>query len=385
MVTVAANASDNSGVVGVQFRLDGAVVGSEDLTSPYSISWNTALATDGAHTLTAVARDAAGNTGNSTPVNITISNVINRDIISPTVSITSPASGAVVSGTVAISANASDNVGVAGVQFQVDGANVAAEDLTSPYSVNWDTSAYGNGLHVISAIARDAAGNVASSVVTLTVSNGAPQTGRPMASYNFQENTGAAAADGSGHGNTAVLNNGAGWTTSGKYGNAVTFDGVDDFVFATDTSSLDIGGAGTIEAWVNPVALNRWNSIIAKGGSNDNTQHNYALEINESNRYVCILGDGSSSRTLSSTIDAVSNQFTHVACVWDGANLQLYINGALNSSTVQDLAPAANTFPLYIGQFGGNTDRFQGVIDEVRIYSQALTQAQVQSDMNTPL
>ena len=60
-VTVSANAADNVGVGGVQFRLDGATLGSEDTTAPYSIAWNTALAANGTHTLTAVARDAAGN------------------------------------------------------------------------------------------------------------------------------------------------------------------------------------------------------------------------------------------------------------------------------------------------------------------------------------
>ena len=60
-VSVAATASDNVGVVGVQFKLDGANLGSEDASSPYTVSWNTATASNGAHSLTAVARDAAGN------------------------------------------------------------------------------------------------------------------------------------------------------------------------------------------------------------------------------------------------------------------------------------------------------------------------------------
>ena len=65
-MTVAANASDNVGVAGVQFKLDGANLGAEDTASPYSVTWNTTTATNGSHTLTAVARDAAGNTTTST-------------------------------------------------------------------------------------------------------------------------------------------------------------------------------------------------------------------------------------------------------------------------------------------------------------------------------
>lgn len=73
-VTVTADAADNIGVTGVQFKLDGANLGAEDTASPYSISWDTQTATDGAHTLTAVVRDAAGNTTTSVPVAVTVSN-----------------------------------------------------------------------------------------------------------------------------------------------------------------------------------------------------------------------------------------------------------------------------------------------------------------------
>ncbi len=91
----------------------------------------------------------------------------------PTVSLTAPSAGATVSGTtVTLSANASDNVGVAGVQFKVDGNSIGAEDTTSPYSTNWDSTTIANGTHTITAVARDAAGNTTtSSPVSVTVNN----------------------------------------------------------------------------------------------------------------------------------------------------------------------------------------------------------------------
>ena len=73
-VTVSATAGDNVGVVGVQFKLDGANLGAEDTTAPYAVTWNTTTATNGGHTLTAVARDAAGNTTTSAPVTVTVAN-----------------------------------------------------------------------------------------------------------------------------------------------------------------------------------------------------------------------------------------------------------------------------------------------------------------------
>ncbi|OLD56744.1 MAG: hypothetical protein AUI64_01705, partial [Acidobacteria bacterium 13_1_40CM_2_64_6] len=172
-VTVSANASDNLGVAGVQFTLDGANLGAEDTTSPYSFAWDTTTTSNGSHSLTAVARDAAGNTTTSTPVTVTVNNTT-PDTTPPTVSITAPANGATVSASITVSANAADDVGVAGVQFKVDGVNLGAEDTTSPYSFAWNTTTASNGSHALTAVARDAAGNTTTSAtVTVTVNNGA--------------------------------------------------------------------------------------------------------------------------------------------------------------------------------------------------------------------
>ncbi|HWH05128.1 MAG TPA: S8 family serine peptidase, partial [Gaiellaceae bacterium] len=93
------------------------------------------------------------------------------DTTAPTVSITSPSSGATVSGTVTVSASASDNVGVSRVELWVDGA-LHSSDTTSPYSFSWNTTTVANGSHSLQARAYDAAGNVGtSSTVTVTVSN----------------------------------------------------------------------------------------------------------------------------------------------------------------------------------------------------------------------
>ena len=95
------------------------------------------------------------------------------DTTAPTASITAPASGAIVSGaTVTVSATASDNVGVAGVQFKLDGANLGAEDTAAPYAVTWNTTTATGGSHTLTAVVRDAAGNTATSApITVTVTN----------------------------------------------------------------------------------------------------------------------------------------------------------------------------------------------------------------------
>ena len=110
-----------------------------------------------------------------TDMNTAVPSAITTDTTPPTVAITAPASGASVSGAVTVTASASDNVGVAGVQFQLDGSNLGAEVIASPYSVSWDTTKSANGAHTLTAIARDAAGNKTTSVAaTVSVFNAAP-------------------------------------------------------------------------------------------------------------------------------------------------------------------------------------------------------------------
>lgn len=94
------------------------------------------------------------------------------DTTPPTGSITAPSNGETLSGSRILSAIASDNVGVAGVQFKVDGNNIGAEVNSSPYSYSWDSSSVSNGTHILTVTAKDTAGNTtASSPVTVTVSN----------------------------------------------------------------------------------------------------------------------------------------------------------------------------------------------------------------------
>ncbi len=173
-ITATATASDNVGVTSVWVTLDGSPTGAEDATAPYQFVLATTSVSNGSHVLRAVARDAAGNTAMSTPVSVSVNNTT-PDTTSPSVSITSPAAGATVSGTVLVTASASDDVGVASVQFTLDGAALGAPDTSAPYRISWTTTGTSNGSHTLRALARDAAGNTRlSSARTVTVSNGAP-------------------------------------------------------------------------------------------------------------------------------------------------------------------------------------------------------------------
>ena len=122
--------------MGVQYKVDGTNLGVEDTASPYSISLNTANLSNGSHVLSAVARDAAGNSRTATNVSITVSNALPPpDTQLPLVSITSPLSNstAVTGAALNVAASASDNVDVVKVEFYLNGA-LKCTDTTSPYA-----------------------------------------------------------------------------------------------------------------------------------------------------------------------------------------------------------------------------------------------------------
>jgi hypothetical protein len=171
-IMVVAAVPSSTGLAGVQFQLDGLNLGGQVMNAPYSVSWNTTKTSNGLHILTAVAFGKSGVQITSSPVGIAVAN--NSNVNPPSVSITSPRSGTKVTGMVAITATASTSVGVAGVQFEVDGVNVSPEITARPYSTPWDTSKVGNGTHTITAVARDTAGNTSSSSVSVQVSNSVP-------------------------------------------------------------------------------------------------------------------------------------------------------------------------------------------------------------------
>ena len=121
--------------------------------------------------MTAVARDAAGNQATAAAVSVTVNNA--PDTTPPSAAVTAPADGASVSGVaVSVSANAADNVTIAGVQFRLDGANVGPEIHSPPYAMSWNSTSVPNGVHTITAVARDPTGNLGTSPpVDVTVSN----------------------------------------------------------------------------------------------------------------------------------------------------------------------------------------------------------------------
>jgi subtilisin family serine protease len=153
-ISVQVSASDDLGVQSVSLSLDGAAIGTDD-SAPYSFNLNTIGATNGTHTLTSTARDAAGNVAGAS-IAVTVSN--SSDTIAPEISIVTPANGTRVTTSVTVKVNASDQVGVVRVELYVDGA-LTATSTTSPFTIKWNSKRAAAGAHTLQSKAYDAAGN----------------------------------------------------------------------------------------------------------------------------------------------------------------------------------------------------------------------------------
>jgi glucose/arabinose dehydrogenase/PKD repeat protein/fibronectin type 3 domain-containing protein len=151
--TVTGSAADNVGVVGVQFLLDGASLGAEDTTAPYSVSWNTTAASSGSHALSAKARDAAGNVGNATAINVVVDNV------PPTGTVTINGGAVATNSTaVALTLSATDQLSnVTQMRFSNSGNSYSTAEAFAT-SKSW-TLTNGGGTKTVFVQFRDAVGN----------------------------------------------------------------------------------------------------------------------------------------------------------------------------------------------------------------------------------
>ncbi|NUT54739.1 MAG: hypothetical protein HOQ03_01980, partial [Thermoleophilia bacterium] len=320
------------------------------------------------------AEDPAGNVG--PPAN-EASAAAAADTTPPTVAISAPAAGATVSSSVTVTANASDNGSVAGVQFRLDGAALGAEDTSAPYSVSWDTFATANGPHTLTAVARDGAGNTTTSAnVAVTVSNSG-SVGL-VGAWAFDEGTGTTTSDQSGRGNTGTLAN-ATWVTTGKFNNALSFNGTNAWVTVVDAASLDLTTGMTLEAWVRPSVAGGWRTVAAKDMSGGLA---YGLYSNTNGAFPGTeVSIGGTARSLNGTTALPVGSWSHVAVTYDGATLRLYVNGAQASQLAAAGSLATSTSPFHIGGNGSWGEWFNGSIDEVRLYSRALAAGEIQNDM----
>ena len=255
------------------------------------------------------------------------------------------------------------------------GGGVIAGATGSSYSI---ASAQAGNAGNYSVVVTNSWGGVTSSAAVLTVT---VQPNGLVAAYGFNEGSGATVADGSGNGNTGTLS-GATWTTSGKYGNGLVFNG-GSLVKVPDSRSLDLTNAMTVEAWVYPtIKASGWSTAIMKEQSGEFCYVLYAgSPANQPNAYVYINGE----QGFAGPSGLAVNAWSHLTATYDGTTLRLYVNGVLASTTAVSGAMAASSGVL---RLGGNSvwgEWFSGLIDEVRVYNRALSQSEIQTDVNKPV
>ena len=349
------------------------------VAQPTGTSYTDANLPAGTYWYKVTAEDAAGNvSGASAGAQATVTS----DTVPPTVSLTAPANGSTVSGTVSVTANSSDDTSVVGVQFKLDGNNLGAEDTSAPYQRNWSTTAVANGPHTLTAVARDPAGNTATSTpVQVTVNNVDPNPVGLVAAYGFEETSGANANDSSGLDNTGTVS-GASRVAGGRFGRALSFDGVNDLVNVLDDGSLDLTNAATISAWVRPSAISDWRTVVMKERPGGLV---YGLYANTDSDRPAASISTDAYRDARGGSQLPANAWRHLAMTYDGATLRLYVNGVqAGTSAVAGALPPTDG-PLTIGGNGVWGEWFQGLIDEVRVYRDVLNQSEIQTDMAAPV
>jgi hypothetical protein len=231
--------------------------------------------------------------------------------------------------------------------------------------------------------------------------------------WHFDEGSGTIAYDRSTNGHNGILGgDGVGtdqpaWTT-GKYGKALSFDGVDDYVEVVENNSLDISGAISVEAWIKFKGSSTYSSrcILAKCWGGGYSRGGYIFHFTDSNTYSdgnfrLVFqktngnpGEGGGNygsntnwdRVVSEKKDWLSDVWYHVVGVWDGTtntdSLKIYINGSLDATHTPNIKATsilANDYPLHIGNlnYSSPNGQFDGEIDEVAIYDIALTHSEI--------
>jgi hypothetical protein len=252
-------------------------------------------------------------------------------------------------------------------------------------TVTLTTSALAEGVSYTLSVSdvEDLAGNVIlpGTEIGFVHYSGDPTVGL-VAYWPFDEGFGTAAADASGNGHHGTLVNGPQWTGDP----ALSFDGVDDHV---DVGFFDVTGeALTLAAWIRSADLGNCSSsdcrILSKATSTAEADHWFMLSTIDSGGSAVLrfrLKTGGTTTTLIASGGALpENAWVHAAAVYDGAAMELFLDGVPVGSTSKTGSLAGDPgVGVWIGGNppDGSAKPWNGRIDEVRIYDRALTAAEI--------
>jgi len=210
--------------------------------------------------------------------------------------------------------------------------------------------------------------------------------------YSFDEGKGDKTKDLSGNGNEGTLNGGVEWV-DGKFSKALQFDGKDSYVDCGNADSLKIEKEITLAAWINPMVppsqLPSDSRVIARENSGAGAPWaSYGLTVNggATNMFAFEISADTADVYPKSTTLPVEGTWSHVAGVYDGSKCDIYVNGVLENSLPQtgNLVINPDLGTMVGADVNRNIEYFQGIIDEIVIYSRVLSTDEIEVLANKP-
>ena len=202
--------------------------------------------------------------------------------------------------------------------------------------------------------------------------------------WKFDEGSGATTADNSGNVNTGTIS-GATWTTAGKIGSALRFDGVDDVVNTGNGATLGNLPATTISAWIKPNTLGEGSrGRIVQKGAGVAAGFRFLLQANNALSFAVDYGRTDLARATASRVFTFG-VWTHVLVTWTGTatatGIRIYVNGVETAYGATQNGVGIRTpdalLSLYIGNERDGTGTFDGSIDDVRVYNRVLSESEI--------
>ena len=181
---------------------------------------------------------------------------------------------------------------------------------------------------------------------------------------------------------------GATWTTTGKHGKALSFNGSSSYVDLGNPAVLQITSSMTWSAWVN-ASGNPPNDgqIIARSDNSTGWQLKITPDTGKRTFGIAVSGTSTSGHTqrYSKTVYSLKTWY-YVTGVYNATakTLDIYVNGVLDNGTLTGTVPASQYVPALNATIGKRSGGyyFKGTIDDVRVYSRALEASEIQTEMN---
>ena len=199
---------------------------------------------------------------------------------------------------------------------------------------------------------------------------------------SFDDVQGDKVMDGSENGNHGTIMKASLAKGKGKYGNAMEFKGGDNHVLIKSSKSLSIDDEVSISAWVNwnDAPGNGWLTVIANG-MQGGPWENYGLFVNRGSRYFYFTlsagGEGAHKTMNSGAGTTEPETWMHCVCTYDGKDAKIYVDGDLRNQAPHGLKLVGGDQDLRLGHRGGSGHWYNGLLDEIAVFSVALDEDQV--------